>query len=88
MEIIIDISQEEKVETLKAIRKLNEVPHLKNMSQALIAETANIKPTKVRLILAHLIDIELVIQYRTSQNKHIQRYYYVVTQAGMDFIQN
>lgn len=87
MEITIPVSEDERVDTLEAILKLNAVQHLKSMSQAIIAETANIKATKIRVILTDLIKKELIVQYQVSQNKHIQRYYYVLTDAGRDLLQ-
>lgn len=87
MEITIPVSEEERADTLGAILKLNDVPHLKSMSQAMIAETANIKATKIRVILTDLIKRELITQYQVSQNKFVQRYYYVLTDAGRELLQ-
>lgn len=85
MQITIPVSKTEKIATLNAIADLNKLRHIKYMSQAMIAEGANLKPTKVRLVLQALIDEGLILQYQVSQNKRLQRYYYVLTDAGTSF---
>lgn len=85
MQITIPVSDEEKRVTLEAITELNKLRHIKFMSQAMIAEGANLKPTKIRLVLQTLIDDGLIVQYQVSQNKRLQRYYYVPTDAGASF---
>lgn len=84
MEIIIPISEEEKTKTIAAIKQLNSIGHLKYMSQAMIANSAGIKATKIRAILTELINEGKVIQYAITQNTHLQRYYYVVVEPNSD----
>lgn len=88
MEITIPVSEDERAATLDAILKLNEIQHLRSMSQAMISETANIKATKIRVILTDLIKRNLITQYQVSDNKHIQRYYYTLTDAGRALIKD
>ena len=82
MEIIIPISEEEKEKTIKAIKQLNSIGHLKFMSQAMIANSSGIKATKIRSILTELIKEEKITQYAITQNAHLQRYYYIVNEAN------
>ena len=48
------------------------------MSQSMIANSADIKATKVRSVLQELVDEKRIIQYAVTSNRHLQRYYYVV----------
>jgi transcription initiation factor IIE alpha subunit len=78
LEIVIQISAEEKDAVVKAIEELNGLGHLKYMSQSMIANSADIKATKVRSVLQELVDEKRIIQYAVTSNRHLQRYYYVV----------
>ena len=86
MEISIQATAAEKHATLTAIKQLNEIRHIKYMSQKMIADTAFIKATKIRIILMDLIAAKLITQYQVSDNKRLQRYYYVLTDAGQKFL--
>ena len=76
-EITFDVSQEEKDSVLAAIDTLNSIEHLKYMSQAMLAKEANVKPTKMRIILMALLADGLITQYMVSTSK-VKRYYYTV----------
>lgn len=85
--IKISTSVEEQKAVLNAILYLNDIRHIKAMSQAQLATLAGIRPTKVRHVLIDLIEKKLVNQYQVSQNKRIQRYYYVLTNAGFELLE-
>lgn len=78
MEIKITATEKEKKAVLKAIRDLNEIPHIKYMSQAMIAMHANIKETKVRAALIELLTDKKITQYQATENTKLQRFYYVI----------
>lgn len=78
MEIQIPVSEQEKEQVISAIKRLNAIGHLQHMSQAMIANSTGIKATKIRVILAELIKEEQITQYVVTQNKSLQRYYYVI----------
>lgn len=78
MDINIEITEEEKVLVLEAISVLNKIQHVKYMSQAMIATEAGIKATKVRHVLTALIAEGRIIQYAATENKKLQRFYYVI----------
>lgn len=78
MEIQIPVSDKEKKQVIDAIKKLNAIGHLQYMSQAMIANSTGIKATKIRVVLAELIKEEQITQYVVTQNKSLQRYYYIV----------
>lgn len=86
MEIVIPVSNEERVATLKAIQQLNDIRHLKYMSVGMISETCQIKQTKLRAVLDDLVSKGLAVRYQATENPKIQRYYFVVTDAGRDLI--
>jgi transcription initiation factor IIE alpha subunit len=78
MEIQIPVSDQEKKQVINAIKRLNAIGHLQHMSQAMIANSTGIKATKIRVILAELIKEERITQYVVTQNKSLQRYYYII----------
>ncbi len=78
MEIEIEVTEEEKNAVLTAIQTINGLQHVKYMSQAMIANTANIKATKVRHVLTELLAEGSLIQYAATENKKLQRFYYVI----------
>lgn len=80
MEIIIPVSDEEKSLVKEAIKELNKIGHLKNMSQTMIANTSGIKSTKIRHILQELVDSKEITQYIANDNIRLKRYYYVVNE--------
>ena len=80
MELVIPVTLEEKEAVINAISELNKISHVKAMSQAAIATLADIKPTKVRLVLMELLEEKRIAQYQTTENRHLQRYYYVVNE--------
>lgn len=84
MAVVIPVSDEEKIKTLNAIKELNAIPHLKYMSQAMIAKSAKLKATKVRAVLVELIEEERIVQYVLTKNAHLQRYYYVVNDEAYE----
>ena len=77
-EFEIKVSQEEKEAVITAIKQLVAIPHIKKMSQAMIADTACIKATKIRAILQELIDEGKINQYAATDNPKLQRYLYTV----------
>lgn len=77
-EFEIKVSQEEKDAVIAAIERLITIPHIKSMSQAMIANTADIKATKIRAVLQELIDEERIIQFATTENPKLQRYFYII----------
>jgi transcription initiation factor IIE alpha subunit len=83
-EIIITVSQEEKDAVVAAIQQLSVIPHIKKMSQAMIAETAGIKATKIRAVLQELIDEKKVSQYAATDNPKLQRYFYTVNEPASE----
>lgn len=74
----IEVSDEEKALVIAAIKTLNDIPHIRYMSQSMIASAAGIKATKVRAVLAELIKEDAIIQYAATENKKLQRYYYTI----------
>jgi len=72
------VTDEEKESICLAIREINKATYPKFMSQATLATYAGIKATKVRAILVALIEEGRITQYRATENKHLQRYYYVI----------
>lgn len=89
MEINIPVSEEEKLKVIEAITILNKMANIKYMSQAMIAEVAQIKATKVRAILVDLVKEERITQLQATENPRIQRFYYTVNPEqeaeGSDF---
>lgn len=91
MEVKIEVTEAERIATLKAIVFLSELRHITKMSHALIAETAILKPTKVRTVLAELITDKLVEQLEISgaavrDTLKVKRYYYLLTDAGKELL--
>lgn len=86
-EITITVSDDERCSCMGAILQLNEIPHIKSMSVAMIAETANIKETKCRAVLADLLDSKMVERYRVTDNRRLQRYYYTVQAPGRELLE-
>lgn len=87
MEIKITSTEPEREAVVRAIGMLNEVRHIKSMSHTVIAETAGIKATKVRIVLADLIADKSIDQHQVSENKKLQRYYYVITDKGLRYLE-
>lgn len=85
--IKITVSEDELVALAKAIKELNSIQHLRYMSRAMLANTSGIKDTKVRAVLQELLDKQLATQYAATQNPKLQRYYYVLTDAGEKLLQ-
>ena len=86
MQINITATDKEKKGVIEAIMQLNEIRHIKSMSQKMIAECAEIKTTKVRVVLTDLVKEGAIEQYQVSDNKRVQRYYYVVTPLGKEYL--
>lgn len=80
-EIVISISQEEKDVVVAAIQRLIAIPHIKRMSQAMIADTAGIKATKIRVILQELVNEGRITQYQATDNPKLQRYFYTINEV-------
>lgn len=78
----IKSTPEEHVQLAQAITKLNAIEHISYMSRNMLAETSGIKGTKVRVVLQDMIDNGEVTQYAVTTNPKLQRYYYVLTEAG------
>ena len=78
MDFILKITEEEKQIVIAAIKELNALQHVKTMSQAMIANSAGMKVTKVRNVLQELVDEGAVTQYAATENPKLQRYYYCV----------
>lgn len=81
MQITIPVHEEEKLAVIESIKQLNDVRHLKYMSQAMIANGAGIKATKVRAVLMALIEEGRITQYAATDNPKLQRFYYVVNEV-------
>ncbi len=82
MDMEIKATDNEKLAVLRAIKELNEIQHLKYMSQAMLATHSGLKPTKVRIVLTDLIEEGKITQYSTTENKRLQRFYYVINESG------
>lgn len=78
MEIRITATEAEKKAVLSAIATLNKIPHIKYMSQAMIATHAGLKETKVRAALIELLSEKVITQYQATENPRLQRFYYVI----------
>lgn len=81
-EINIKSTKDERRVVARAIERLNEIQHVSYMSRNMLAETSGIKGTKVRVVLQDMIDNGEVTQYAVTTNPKLQRYYYVLTEAG------
>lgn len=87
MEIKANITEAEQIATLKAICLLSELSHIKHMPHILIAASAEIKATKMRAILQHLVDNGQIRQLTVSlPEKRVARYYYLLTDTGTAFM--
>lgn len=84
MDIEIKATEEEKRLVVEALIRLNGIRHLNYMSQATIAMETDIKPSKIRVILADLMTEGSIIQYVVDDNRIVKRYYYTVEQAGRE----
>jgi len=84
MELKIESTAEEQKAVLDAISQLNDLRNVKYMSQAMIAATAGIKVTKVRVVLMDLIAAKKITQYAATTNPARQRFYYVINQDPGD----
>lgn len=84
--INIPVSDAELVKLAEAIEELGNIQHVKSMSRSMMANTSGINQNKVRAVLQELVDRHLVVQYRATHNPQIQRYYYVLTDAGKELI--
>lgn len=87
MEVKIKATPEERIAVLNAIALLGSLDHITKMSHNLIAETANIKPTKVRVVLEELVAENLIEQLVIDSSTlrevaKVRRYYYLITDAG------
>lgn len=80
--INIPVSDEELTKLAKAICELGGIKHVRAMSRSMLANTSGLNQNKVRAVLQELLDRHLAIQYQATQNPQIQRYYYVLTDAG------
>ncbi len=86
MEITIKVHDSERIDCLKALQQLNDLPHVRFMSHAVIAETSGIKPTKLRAVLADVVEQGLAERYQATENPSLQRYYYTITEKGKSFM--
>lgn len=86
-EICIKSTAEERIAVARAIKQLNEIRHVSYMSRTMLAETSGIKSTKVRVVLQDMVDNDEITQYAVTQNPRLQRYYYVLTDAGKALLQ-
>lgn len=85
--IHINSTDEEKKSTLQAINTLVNTTAVKSMSQAMIAETADIKATKMRSVLQDVIDEGYVQQMLANENKKTPRYFYMLTKKGFAYLE-
>lgn len=76
MQITIESTQEEKNAISAAIKYLGEINHVKHMSYKLLADTAQLKETKVRSIVSDLIADKLIQRFNIG-TASVPRYYYV-----------
>lgn len=78
----IPVSVDERKAVAEAVLKLNEVQHLRYMSRSMIANSSGIKDSKVRAVLQEMINLGELKQYPVTENKKLQRFYYVLTETG------
>jgi deoxycytidylate deaminase len=64
------------------VNELNAIPHIKHLSQAIIAEHAGLKESKVRAALIDLLTEKKITQYQATENPRLQRFYYVINGIG------
>lgn len=81
-EFKIGVTDAERRAVARAVSELNNIQHVSYMSRNMIAETSGIKSTKVRVVLQDMLDAGELTQYAVTQNRKLQRYYYVLTDAG------
>lgn len=79
MELAITVHEEEKQAVINAITSITAIKHKTYMSQADIANCSGIKATKVRHVLAALLEEGRIVRYTVTQNPKLQRSFYVVT---------
>lgn len=84
--INIRSTKEERIAVAKAVAQLNEVPHISYMSRNMLAETSGVNTNKVRIVLQDMLDDNELTQYAVTQNPKLQRYYYVLTEAGKELL--
>lgn len=82
----IPVSIEERRAVAAAVTTLNTVQHLRYMSRSMIANSACIKASKVRAVLQDMIDKGELTQYPVTENRKLQRFYYVLTDAGKELL--
>lgn len=78
----IQVSDLERQAVARAVVELNEVQHLRYMSRSMISNSSGIKDTKVRAVLQDMINRGELEQYPVTENRKLQRFYYVLTDAG------
>lgn len=81
----INITVEEMQAVLKAIMQLDAAAHISHMSRFNIALQANLKDTKVRIILDELIAKKMIEQYNVSSTRR-PKYYYLLTPKGTELV--
>lgn len=86
-EFKIDVTDDERRAVARAVSELNNIQHIIYMSRNMIAETSGIKSTKVRVVLQDMLDAGELTQYAVTQNRRLQRYYYVLTEHGKALLQ-
>lgn len=84
MEILVN--DEERVKVLHAVTELNKMEHVSYMSLQMLADTTQLKVTKVRLIVDDLVGQQLLTKYNVSDKQVRPRYYYVLTDTGNTFL--
>lgn len=84
--IYIKSTNAEKRAVLEAIINITKYTYTKFMSQAMIAEEAGIKATKVRAVLQDLVNEKKLIQIKTNDSKKVPRYFYSVTTHATEFL--
>lgn len=79
-EIVIPVTDEEKQKIYEALEKINDMEHVSSISYATFATLTGMKETKVRLVVADMVNKNELQQINVSEGK-VPRYYYVAERS-------
>lgn len=85
MEILVN--DEERVKVLHAIVALNNKEHISYMSLQMLADCTQLKLSKTRLVVDALVREQLVTKYNVTDKQVRPRYYYVLNESAMKFLE-
>lgn len=85
MEILVN--DEERVKVLHAIAALNSKEHVSYMSLQMLADCAQLKLSKTRLVVDTLVREQLVTKYNVTDKQIRPRYYYVFNESALQFLE-